>query len=142
MLRFLLNLFPCHWNLINLPRPALQNKIRRDPISYKLDFTHQYQQYQGIYLLFLQNSATDDTNVVSLPTYIDFIAHVADCYRDLTEEFPAHLIDLLSKHHATLDSELREKIVASLVILRNKNVIGSVRYEFHVSVIYIQLSNT
>jgi protein SDA1 len=77
--------------------------------------------------LFLQNSATDDNNVVSLPTYIDFIAHVADCYRDLTEEFPGHLIDLLSKHHATLDSDLREKIVASLVILRNKNVIDSVR---------------
>jgi protein SDA1 len=80
-----------------------------------------------LYQLFLQNPTTQDSNIVSLKEYVDFIAHVADCYLDLTTPFPDHLISLLVQHHASLDTELREKIVTSLVILRNKNVIDSVK---------------
>jgi protein SDA1 len=80
-----------------------------------------------LYQLFLQNPTTEDSSIVSLKEYVDFVAHVADCYLDLTAPFPDHLISLLIQHHASLETELREKIVTSLVILRNKNVIDSVK---------------
>lgn len=112
----------------NIYSPALQNKIRRDPLSYQSDFQQQYQQYQSLYLLFLQNASTDDNSIISLREYIDFVAHCADCYLAYTSQFSDDLINLLSKHHASLEAELREKIVASLVLLRNKNVIDSVKY--------------
>ncbi|KAF2663945.1 SDA1 domain-containing protein [Microthyrium microscopicum] len=107
--------------------PALQNKIRRDPMSYKSDFERQYEQYRTIYTIFLQNGSTDDNNLMSLREYIDFVAHVAECYPELTASFPEDLISLLDKHHAILEPELREKIVGALVLLRNKDVIDSIR---------------
>jgi protein SDA1 len=56
---------------------------------------------------------------------IDFVSHVADCYPTITKDFPHELIEILSLHHATLEPELREKIVGSLVLLRKKEVIDS-----------------
>jgi protein SDA1 len=53
------------------------------------------------------------------------VAHVANLYPDLTAPFPDHLKELLNQHHATLDRELREKVVGSLVLLRRKDVIDS-----------------
>lgn len=50
---------------------------------------------------------------------------MADLYPDLTASFPDHLKELLTRHHATLDKELREKIVGSLTLLRRKDVIDS-----------------
>lgn len=59
---------------------------------------------------------------------MDFISHVADCYPDLTRDFADDLINLLTQHHAELESELREKLVGSLVLLRKKELIDSAKY--------------
>lgn len=69
--------------------------------------------------------ATDDSGIVKLQDLIDFISHVADCYPKETANFPEELIQLLSLHHTELQYELRDKIVSSLVLLRNKDVIDS-----------------
>ncbi|KAF2651706.1 SDA1-domain-containing protein [Lophiostoma macrostomum CBS 122681] len=104
----------------------LQYKIRRDPPSYRDDFQNQYNQYETFRELFLQNpSSADDSGVVSLRDLIDFVSHVADCYSNITAKFPDDLIQILSLHHEDLDPELRDKIVGSLVLLRNKDVIDS-----------------
>ena len=50
---------------------------------------------------------------------------MADCYIETTQSFPRELIELLAQHHASLESELREKIVGSLVLLRRKDVLDS-----------------
>lgn len=106
--------------------PNLQNKIKRDPSSYAADFLHQRMQYENQRQIFLQapTSATD-SGIISFRDLIEFIAHVADCYKEETKEFPAELIEILSTHHANLESELREKIVGSLVLLRKKEIIDS-----------------
>ncbi|KAF1809561.1 SDA1 domain protein [Eremomyces bilateralis CBS 781.70] len=104
----------------------LQNKIRRDPISYRNDFQNQYNQYDSLFSVIQESPAnTDDNGLVSLHELIDMIAHVADCYPELTKKFPEDLMLLLSKHHAELQVDLREKIVGSLVLLKNKHVITS-----------------
>ena len=104
----------------------LQNKIKRDPASYENDFLHQYMQYDNQRTIFLQAPASTLENaIVSFRDLIEFVAHVADCYKDQTKEFPAQLVEILSAHHATLEPQLREKIVGSLVLLRRKEVIDS-----------------
>lgn len=70
-------------------------------------------------------ASSTDGGIVSLRDLIDFISHVADCYPEVTARFPEDLIQILNLHHAELESELREKIVSSLVLLRKKEIIDS-----------------
>ncbi|KXT05301.1 hypothetical protein AC578_10989 [Pseudocercospora eumusae] len=107
--------------------PNLQHKIKADPSSYKDDFTGQWEQYNSMLQIFLQSpTTTDDNGIVRLRDLIDFISHVSDCYPSITKNFPQDLISLLELHHATLEAELRDKIVGSLVLLRKKEVIDSI----------------
>jgi protein SDA1 len=69
--------------------------------------------------------AATSTGIVSFRDLIDFVTHVADCYPKDTASFPDDLKTILTLHHATLESELREKIVGSLVLLRRKEIIDS-----------------
>jgi protein SDA1 len=94
--------------------------------SYRENFVDQYNQYETNYAIFVAAPSTSDSSsILSLREYIDFVAHVADCYPDLTSSFPSDLTTLLNTHHADLEPELREKIVGSLVLLRNKDIIDS-----------------
>jgi protein SDA1 len=63
--------------------------------------------------------------IISLRDLIEFVAHVADCFSSITATFPQELVEILSLHHKELESELREKIVGSLVLLKRKDVINS-----------------
>ncbi|EGC44332.1 SDA1 domain-containing protein [Histoplasma capsulatum var. duboisii H88] len=104
----------------------LQHKIRRDPKSYIEDFRNQHYQYESHRDIFISSpSSVTDTGIISLRDLIEFIAHVADCYKDITKNFANELIEILSLHHAALEPELREKIVGSLVLLRKKEIIDS-----------------
>ncbi|PMD17330.1 SDA1-domain-containing protein [Hyaloscypha hepaticicola] len=106
--------------------PNLQYKIRRDPKSYSEDFLNQYGQYQSQRDIFLASPTTaSSTGIVSFRDLIDFVAHVADCFPEDTASFPTDLKTILMLHHASLESELREKIVGSLVLLRRKEIIDS-----------------
>ena len=105
---------------------SLRSQIRRDPPSYASEFSGQLMQFTNLRQIFLTApSSTAESGILSLRDLIDFIAHVADCYPDLTRDFPGQLIDILTAHHAHLDGELREKIVGSLVLLGKKNIIDS-----------------
>ncbi len=97
-----------------------------DPASYELDFISQFEQYSSLHELFLQSpTTTDDRGIVRLRDLIDFVSHVAYCYPNIVKKFPGDLIGLLQRHHETLDTELRDKIVGSLVLLRKKDLIDS-----------------
>lgn len=106
--------------------PNLQHKIRADPTSYEDEFINQYSTYTSLYELFLASpTTTDDNGIIRLRDLIDFVSHVADCYPKVTKDFASNLIGLLERHHETLDTELRDKIVGSLVLLRKKELIDS-----------------
>ncbi|EEH34436.2 SDA1 domain containing protein [Paracoccidioides lutzii Pb01] len=95
-------------------------------LSYIEDFRSQHYQYESHREIFLAApSSATDTGIISLRELIDFIAHVADCYSDITKNFPNELIEILLQHHAVLERDLREKIVGSLVLLRKKEIIDS-----------------
>ncbi|EDN91442.1 hypothetical protein SS1G_00845 [Sclerotinia sclerotiorum 1980 UF-70] len=106
--------------------PNLQYKVRRDPKSYAEDFLNQYGQYQSQRDIFMSSPSTATSGgIVSFHDLIDFVAHCSDCFPEDTAEFPEDLKQILTLHHAELESELREKIVGSLVLLRRKEVIDS-----------------
>ncbi|TID17913.1 SDA1-domain-containing protein [Venturia nashicola] len=107
--------------------PNLQYKIRRDPLSYRGDFVTHYSQYEAAREIFSSDPSTSDSgSIADLREHIDFVAHVASCYPDITKTFPSELASLITAHHNQLEPELREKIVGSLVLLRNKDIIDSI----------------
>lgn len=70
-------------------------------------------------------SSATDAGIVSFRDLIEFVSHVADCYPTITASFPQELAGILTSHHPTLEPELREKVVGSLVLLRRKEIIDS-----------------
>lgn len=111
---------------IEADHAALRYKLKRDPQSYRDDFNNQYQQYETLRDLFLQSPSSTDSGLVALKDLVEFISHVADRYPDLTTKFPEDLTQILLQHHDVLEYELRDKIVGSLVLLRNREVIDSI----------------
>ncbi|KAI5788925.1 SDA1-domain-containing protein [Peziza echinospora] len=112
--------------LTNLP--MLQNLIRRDPPSYEDEFLLQYRHYESQRDIFMTTaSATDTDNTVAdkFSELVGFMAQVANCYPTHTKNFPNDLAQLLLQNHASFHPDLREKLVQSLVLLRNKDVITS-----------------
>lgn len=97
--------------------------------SYVEDFRAQHYQYESHREIFMAApTSASDTGVISLRDLIDFISHVAPCYPDITKDFPRQLIDMLLQHHLSLEPELRDKIVGSLVLLRKKDLMDSATY--------------
>lgn len=100
--------------------------MRSDPRSYQDEFDRQYTAYLATKEVFLDNpaSATKDVSQ-DFHDKVDFIAHVADCFKAETKSFADDLKEVLTEHHAVLDSDVREKLVGSLVLLRRKELISS-----------------
>lgn len=95
--------------------------------SYQEDFLNQYGQYQTHRDIYLASPASaSSAGIISFRDLIDFVSHIADCYPEDTAGFPEDLKNILTLHHAELESELREKVVGSLVLLRRKEIIDSV----------------
>ncbi|KAH6656626.1 SDA1-domain-containing protein [Truncatella angustata] len=105
---------------------GLQYRIRRDPAAYEAEFLEHLRQYETSLDRFnFAPLSSDSGALVSFREQIDFLSHVAELYPTQTAAFPDQLKDILVKHHAILESELREKVVSSLVLLRRKEVIDS-----------------
>ncbi|OLL26564.1 Protein sda1 [Neolecta irregularis DAH-3] len=102
--------------------PHLQNLTKRDPLSYTEEFRQQWNHYLATLDVFLANPTE---NADSFAEVVGFIAQVATCFPVETSDFPHDLVRLLKTHHEMLLPELREKLVKSLVMLRNKGVIDS-----------------
>ncbi|CCD23132.1 Sda1p NDAI_0B00980 [Naumovozyma dairenensis CBS 421] len=130
----------------------LQNLVKRDPESYHEEFLQQYSHYESLRDIFLLNgmdtttttatttvsgstnettSSVSTTNSLSegsttqLMELIGFVSQVCSCFPRETANFPAELKQLILEHHVSLPFELKEKILTSLTILRNKSVISA-----------------
>ncbi|GAO51190.1 hypothetical protein G7K_5301-t1 [Saitoella complicata NRRL Y-17804] len=103
--------------------PHLQYLVKRDPESYQDEFLMQWRHYESTRDIFLVKPEDEGTEFAEL---VGFMAHVSNCYPTETASFPNDLTMLLTNHHAVLHPDLREKLVQSLVLLRNKDVITSI----------------
>ncbi|ETS79258.1 hypothetical protein PFICI_09111 [Pestalotiopsis fici W106-1] len=105
---------------------GLQYKIRRDPLAYEKEFLDHFRQYGSSLDQFMAAPLSSDSGaLISFREQIDLIAHVADLYPEHTAGFADELKEIITKHHAILEPELREKVVSSLVLLRRKEVVDS-----------------
>ncbi|KAI2642198.1 SDA1-domain-containing protein [Xylaria nigripes] len=105
---------------------TLQWKLRRDPLAYQTEFVELWQHFDSARERVLADPQGVDSETLStFREHVDLIAHCADKYPSITASFPDSLRDILTTHHASLDSTLREKIVTSLSLLRRKDVIDS-----------------
>ena len=101
----------------------LQNVVRRDPESYYEEFLQQYSHYQSLRDIFLLNPSADEgTEFADL---IGFVSAVCNCYPKETANFPQELRTILLENHRALNSDLREKIIQCLTMLRNKDIISA-----------------
>ena len=129
----------------------LQNLVKRDPESYKEEFLQQYSHYESLRDIFMMNGMANNTvsgnsngsddganrvetnsvgvngnaSVGELVELIGFISQVCSCFPQQTANFTNELRQLLLEHHKTLPFELKEKILTSLTMLRNKGVISA-----------------
>ncbi|CCC70449.1 hypothetical protein NCAS_0E03790 [Naumovozyma castellii] len=123
----------------------LQNLVKRDPESYHEEFLQQYAHYESLRDIFLLQGVGSDTvngietgsNTVNMTVesenavgstaqlieLIGFVSQVCSCFPKETANFPNELRQLLLDHHTMLPFELKEKILTSLTMLRNKGVI-------------------
>nr|KAJ3422405.1 hypothetical protein HK105_008224 [Polyrhizophydium stewartii] len=103
--------------------PQLQNKIKRDPPSYRDEFLQQWRHFESTLAIFNlkpQGSAISE----DFAAQIMFISH---CYPAETKEFPEKLIGLLSNHYQIMAPEVRKTMVQALILMRNRGMIQPTR---------------
>lgn len=101
----------------------LQNVVKRDPQSYHEEFLQQYSHYESLRDIFLMSpSAHQGEEFADL---IGFVTAVCSCYPKETAKFPDELKMILLNNHRDLTPDLREKVILSLTMLRNKNIISA-----------------
>ena len=99
----------------------LINLIKRDPSLYYNEFLLQLQHYESQKAIFMNDPATLDAQ--GFVELIDFLAHAAFCYPKDTSNFADDLKKLLHDHHSLLSPFLNEKLISSLVLLSNRNLL-------------------
>ena len=55
------------------------------------------------------------------------IFQVSGCYEEESSQFPVDLMELLSQHYSVMNPEIRMTLCKALVLLRNKNLVPSVK---------------
>lgn len=98
----------------------------------------QQEHYITLKDLYVQNpNATDKEE--QFGDLIGFVAQMCTCYPEETKEFPMELEELLRSRHNELPALVKERIVQSLIMLRNKKVVTA---DYLVEVLFPILTTT
>ncbi|KAI8924400.1 SDA1-domain-containing protein [Entophlyctis helioformis] len=103
--------------------PQLQNKIKRDPSSYREEFMQQWRHFESSLAIF--NLKPQDSAISNdFADQITFLAHVSQCYPKDTKEYPDRLIETLTTHFQIMSPEVRKTMVQALILMRNRGLIN------------------
>ncbi|KAL0232646.1 hypothetical protein GEMRC1_011393 [Eukaryota sp. GEM-RC1] len=98
----------------------LQNRIYKDPDSYRLDFEQQLTAFDAHLDILRLQSQTDNKQLCTL---LGFLAQTAGLYReDLAKDLPTKLINLLD-NAALMHPQIRLAIVRALFTMRTKRIV-------------------
>lgn len=103
----------------------LQNLVKRDPEAYEKEFNEQYQHYETQLQLFMVDPSGDSNQTESFLNSVGFITHVCSHFPKETANFPNELASILQAQHNQLSADVRDKLIQSLVLLRNRDVISA-----------------
>ena len=108
--------------------PLLQNRIKRDPQSYKDDFMLVYSSYESQREIFMISppSSKQARAFGRLLTFVSHVSHLYASEEPRVSVFAENLMELLDKHHEVMENELRKTIVQALILLRNRGQIEPV----------------
>ena len=84
--------------------PQLQNCIKRDPESYKDEFTLQLRHFEAVLDVTRTDPAACNKDYEDL---VMFMAHVCHCYTTEMSDFPAKLVSLLQMYGPVLHPDVR-----------------------------------
>jgi len=105
---------------VTLKLPQLQNLIKRDPTAYREEFLMQKRHFDSELEIFKLRPTADSERFTDL---VSFMSHVASSYREECSELPASLLELMDNNASTLHPDVRAKLLAALIHLRNKSII-------------------
>jgi protein SDA1 len=103
-----------------LKLPQLQNLIKRDPKAYHEEFLMQKKHFESELEIFKMRPTKDSDRFTEL---VNFICHVSPCYKEETAHIPGALMSLLEEHSTNLHPDVRAKLIQSLILLRNKQML-------------------
>ena len=105
---------------VTLKLPQLQNLIKRDPVAYREEFLMQYNRFKSELEIFKLRPTADSERFTDL---ITFMSHVSHCFQKESADLPGSLLSLMEDNAATLHPDVRAKLLQSLIMLRNKDII-------------------
>lgn len=103
-----------------LKLPQLQNLIKRDPKAYYEEFLMQQRHFDSELEIFKMKPTKDSDRFTEL---VNFVCHVSACYKEETAHVPGALMALLEEHSTNLHPDVRAKLIQSLILLRNKQIL-------------------
>ena len=98
----------------------LQNKLKKDPLSYKQDFETQLIHFKSLLEIFKLDLAEENEEIQQVGL---FLCHCCQCY---SSDFSTVILDFLFIHHHQMAPMTRLKLVQG-VLLMNKQKIDSHR---------------
>lgn len=124
----------------------MQGNIKRDPEGHADDFALQWRHYKACLDIFNLKPSKDSKefadlvtfvaqvseqyrlllhSCVTAPTIVLMLPQVCTCYPEETAGFAQEIMTLLDTHYAVLNSALRQSLVKSLILLRNRGHLKS-----------------
>ncbi|KAG8196651.1 hypothetical protein JTE90_006561 [Oedothorax gibbosus] len=98
----------------------LQNRIKKDPVSYAEEFHQQHEHYKSLMELYKLNPHDYNENIEDL---VMFLAQLSTSFREDLKDFPNELIGILKEYGTVLDTAMRMTICKALILMRNRGFI-------------------
>lgn len=93
----------------------LQERIRRDPLSYQTEFLSQFQHFQAQLTSLELNPSTTSSRLCHVASFIGAVAH---CFKLETSKLAVPIADILTHSATILTPEIRLSLVKLLALLR------------------------
>uniref|UniRef100_A0A0N5BNW1 Protein SDA1 n=1 Tax=Strongyloides papillosus TaxID=174720 RepID=A0A0N5BNW1_STREA len=105
----------------------LQEKVKKDPESYRQEFTEQFEHFkQNMKLLNLQPTQ-HRMNLQPIIELVVFLSKTAIYYKNDAEEFAKLMVDILTDQGPALHHNIRESFCESLLSLRNRKHLETIK---------------
>lgn len=91
------------------------------------EFDQQYLHFEATLKIFQLNSTSASGNEKTVKKFeelINFLSHVAPCFKKKGAKIPGQLLAILRQHYETLSPSLRKSITQGLIMLQNRNMIS------------------
>ncbi len=100
----------------------LQGLIRKDPESYRAEFSEQFRHFQQTLKIYqLQPNEMDCSSLLQLVSFISQLSHL---FPKESRNFGPDLMDILRVQSSHLDTEVRLSFCKALILLRNRKVLS------------------